>query len=283
MSMITSIPPSFIGIGAMRCGTTWISDMLRAHPDIYIPAHFKELHFFDRYFDKGTDWYFANFSDKGEDQIAGEFTPAYLRGKQALGLIAETCPDARLIISLRNPIARAISHYTFLKNRKSISSSFYDALLDPRFEILKAGLFGEQVQKCLELFPPENVHIIIFDDIKTRPEQVLSDLYQFLGVKADFIPEGISQKSNAKHGVKFKMIAGIVQQIKHLLRSFVKGREGLIKIGFFKLGRLLNRWNSVSVPQFQIDKQANDYLKTFYQDDLNKLNTLLSGRVSHWL
>ena len=283
MSQQNHIYPDFIGVGAMRCGTTWIADMLRAHPDIYIPAHFKELHFFDRHFEKGQAWYFENFADKGADQIAGEFTPAYMRSKQAMEQLAATCPDAKLIISLRHPAERAYSHYTFLKNRKSISSSFYDALFDERFEILKAGLFGEQLEQCLSLFSRENVHVIIFDEIRSNPEGVLKSLYGFLGVAPDFIPQQTSEKVNARHRVRFKFLAQIIQQLKHFLRSSIRGRQGLVRVGFFKLGRIINRLNSTSIDKEPIDEQARAYLRQYYEKDLLKLNSHLSGKVQSWL
>ncbi len=275
--------PDFIGVGAMRCGTTWITDMLRSHPDIFIPAHFKELHFFDRYFDKGSDWYAANFSAKKPNQIAGEFTPSYLRDKQALSLIFQTCPSAKLIISIRNPVKRAFSHYNFLKNGGNISNSFYDALFDKRYEILEAGLFGNQLQNCLKYFSRANIHVIIFDDIIDSPETVTSKLYEFLGVEEDHIPNKLTKKSNAGHKVKSVFIATRFRKLKQLMRPFIKSREGLIKLGFFKYARALNRMNSDRVVKDQMDAKAAEYLEQYYKEDLRLLNDLLDGGVSKWL
>lgn len=49
--------PSFLGIGAMRSGTTWLDQMLRSHADIYMSERRKEVHFFDQYYDRGLSWY----------------------------------------------------------------------------------------------------------------------------------------------------------------------------------------------------------------------------------
>ncbi len=275
--------PDFIGVGAMRCGTTWIADKLRSHPEIFIPPHYKELQFFDRFYENGFEWYLENFSSKGQDQIAGEFTPNYLRHSKALELIHQHLPDVKLIISLRNPIDRAFSHYNFLKNRKNVSESFYDALFDERFEILKAGLYGEQIQKCLEYFQRENIHFVIFDDIQTIPEKVTSELYEYLGVKKDFQPEMLSHKVNARHGVKSKIVSAGLRKLKHMVRPFIRIRQSLINLGVYKLGRKLNLLNAKTTPQIQMEKRARDYLSAYYADDLRLTNSILNGKISHWL
>ena len=56
------IKPNFIGIGAMKCATTWISECLRYHPEIYMSSP-KEIHFFSAYYDKGLDWYLNHFQE----------------------------------------------------------------------------------------------------------------------------------------------------------------------------------------------------------------------------
>lgn len=280
---MTKASPDFIGIGSMRCGTTWLTDMLRSHPDIFIPAHFKELHFFDRYFDRGLDWYTANFSSKKPNQIAGEFTPNYLMDKQVMNLVSQTCPDAKLIVSIRNPVERAFSHYNLLKNGGNISDSFYDALFDDRYALRDAGLYGDQLQNCLKLFPKENIHIIIFNDILQSPEVVMSELFEFLGVDKDHIPTELSKKSNASHEVKSVFIAKNFRKIKQFMRPFIKSRESLIKLGFFKYARALNRMNSDQVAKARIDTKSAEYLSEYYKHDLHLLNDLLDGRVIEWL
>lgn len=275
--------PDFIGIGAMRCGTTWISDKLRSHPDIFIPPHFKELHFFDRYYDKGSDWYRAHFSDKTEHQISGEFTPAYIRDAQALELISQTCPQAKLIISIRNPVERAFSHYNFLKKRENISDSFYDALFDDRYEMLKAGLYGEQIENCLKYFSRDRIHIIIFDEIEASPEQVLLDLFEFLEVDKQHQPDMLTEKVNARHGLKSKTFARGLRNIKNMLRPHTSSSQGPIGQGLHKFGKILNKMNATQVTHEAMDPRAGEYLMKYYKDDLLVLNRLIDGKASHWV
>lgn len=274
--------PSFIGIGAMRCGTTWIAEQLRSHPYIHVPAHYKELHYFDRYYDKGMAWYLANFSGKAEHQITGEFTPYYVRDKQSMIRIARDCPQARLILAIRNPVDRAFSHYTFLKNREHISGSFYESLFDERFDILKAGLYGKQLQVCLELFPREQLHIINFEQIRSAPDQVITELYTFLGVDASYKPDQVLKKENAKHGIKSMWLAHLLRKVKQLARPFTTLRRGLIHLGFYKFGKILNQMNATKVDQEVLDPQAVKYLKEYYQQDQLILKSMLAKEAPNW-
>ena len=274
--------PDFIGIGAMRCGTTWVTEQLRSHPQIHIPPHFKEVHYFDNHYERGIEWYLSNFSEASREQIIGEFTPSYIRESEVLERISSTCPMTKIIISVRHPMDRAFSHYNFLKNRKDISSSFYEALFDERFDILKAGLYGQQIENWLGSFPLDQIHIITFDEIRNSPGQVTSNLYGFLGVDRTHVPEGLSQKANVKHRVKSRLLAHTLRSAKHLIRPYISSRQGLRRLGLFKLGKVFNRLNAAPVEKIDIDQHAVTYLKEYYSEDIKLLNRIMNDRVARW-
>lgn len=274
--------PDFIGIGAMRCGTTWIADKLRKHPEIYVPENFKELHFFDQFYNKGIEWYESNFSKKEEDQISGEFTPKYLRSPKIANLIKKHYPDTKLIISLRNPISRAFSHYNFLKKHTNIESNFYKSLFDKKYEILMAGLYSEQIQRYLNLFPRKNIHIILFDDIKKNPEDVVKNLYTFLEVDHHFRPEKLSKALNKRVGVNIRFIQIYIPKIKQFFRQYILLRTFLKYFGVFFVIRLFSKLNSREPIQI-IDKKSENYLKNYYINDLRILENIVGREVSHWV
>ena len=56
--------PNLLVIGASRAGTTWIDANLRRHPEVFMHAT-KELHFFDRHYDKGLEYYEKCFEGYG--------------------------------------------------------------------------------------------------------------------------------------------------------------------------------------------------------------------------
>ena len=102
--------PSFLFIGGPKCGSTWIYKALKAHPEIYVPEA-KELFFFDKYYNKGFDWYLSYFKniDSGEKAF-GEVSHDYLYSAEAANKIAIDLPDLELILTMNTRMPE-IKHY----------------------------------------------------------------------------------------------------------------------------------------------------------------------------
>ena len=112
--------PDFLIIGTQRGGTTSLYHYLQAHPCIR-PASTKEVHFFDTKFHKGLAWYRGHFPTRieqssvnrlhGHSLMTGEATALYLFHPHAPKRVAKALPFVKLIVLLRNPVDRALSHY----------------------------------------------------------------------------------------------------------------------------------------------------------------------------
>jgi len=279
----TKFSPDFIGIGAMRCGTTWIADKIRKHPEVFMPEIFKELHFFDQFYYKGIEWFELNFNKKEKSQIAGEFTPKYLRDEKVPYLIKKHYPNSKLIISIRNPIERAFSHYNFLQKNKGIKSDFYNSLFDKNYEILIAGLYGEQIQTYLKLFPQNNIHIIFFEDIISNPKDVVKKLYAFLEIDHHFRPMELSKILNKRSSVRFRYFNIYNKYFRQFIRQYIVLRKILRYSGILFIMKTLNKLNSKNNSKETIDKKSVDYLKNYYKNDLLILEKIVDREVSHWL
>ena len=116
---------TFLVIGAQKSGTTWLFQMMRQHPEVAV-AHPKEVDFFNRRanYEKGIDWYYTHFSTRSEHRAVGEVAPNCLWTEvdraevpevslmpNAPALVHGHFPDLKLIVSLRDPVRRAISAY----------------------------------------------------------------------------------------------------------------------------------------------------------------------------
>ena len=121
--------PDFICVGAQKSGTTTLHVLLNKHPKVFLPAT-KELHYFDLNYDRGKKWYSDQFSLAAKGQICGEITPFYLFHKSTPNRIKLLIPNVKLIILLRDPVNRTISHI---------------------FHAQKRGYENEEIEKALEL------------------------------------------------------------------------------------------------------------------------------------
>lgn len=189
--------PDFIIIGTQRGGTTSLYRYLTEHPEVGA-AFRKEVHFFDRYFDKGMDWYRAHFPLQGEFPIVGEASPYYLFHPEAPARIAAAVPAARFIALLRNPVDRAHSQYHHKLKRGLETLTFEQALEqegarlsvsnDPvglpwrHHSYTARGLYAEQLRRWLDRFPRERLLIIKSEEFFAQPEAILHQTQAFLGL-----------------------------------------------------------------------------------------------------
>src|SRR6476646_8031988 len=123
--------PTMLVAGVQKCGTGTIRTALGLHPQIMM-TRIKELHFFDRRFDRGVDWYEDQFDPGPQHKHFGEATPDYIYDPAARQRMAETLPEAKFIVMLRDPVERAYSQYWLIKRKGWEDKTFEEALdLEP--------------------------------------------------------------------------------------------------------------------------------------------------------
>jgi hypothetical protein len=204
--------PDFLIIGAQKAGTTALYAYLRQHPAIAGPP-WKEVSYFDRHYRRGPGWYRGNFPNRlylrrvharsGAVPIVGEASPSYVFHPLAPERVAALVPGARLIALVRNPIDRALSHYHHEVALGREPLSFEDALAaeesrmqgeldrmrDPSYfshawwnhTYASRGLYAEQLERWLQLFPRERVLVVPSDDLGAQPAETYGRVLEFLG------------------------------------------------------------------------------------------------------
>ena len=177
----------FIGIGGQKCGTTWLYEHLRHHPDIAFPAG-KEVHFWDQQRHLGSEWWTGLFPRTDGRIRQGEITPAYaILNRETIREIRALCPDAALFISLRNPMARAWSSALMALGRAEMEyAEASDQWFIDHFRSqgsLRRGNYAACIDNWLSEYPLGRLQIVWFDDIIARPRSVLEALAVHIGVE----------------------------------------------------------------------------------------------------
>lgn len=177
------IRPNFLGIGAAKCGTIWLAEVLSRHPQVYMAAE-KELVFFssEKQYRLGMDWYLSHFDRVRHETAVGEFSVSYMsRSSKAASRIQKFNPSMRLIVVFRNPVWRAYSHYRWLRQIGKCDVDFNDALL--RFPaIVEEGMYYNKLLPYLDLFPRDQFAFLKFEDLMSNPTKVVHDVLEFIGV-----------------------------------------------------------------------------------------------------
>lgn len=174
----------FMMIGAMKCGTTSIAEQLALHPQICF-SRIKEPGYFHKTeaWQAGLNSYHALFEPK-PGQLCGEgstfytFFPEFTDTHRRL---YEYNPALKLIYVMRQPVKRIISHYTHNLVREIDKRSPEQAVFeDPRY--INRSRYGVQIRPYLELFGPENVLLLVFEDYTADQVISLRRIAEFLGI-----------------------------------------------------------------------------------------------------
>lgn len=197
----TSRMPDFFIVGHHKSGTTALYEMLRSHPDIYMPD-LKEPLFFSQELHPGLkagdpqpntlEEYLALFAPAGDGQRAGEASPSYLRSHSAAARIAELAPDARAIAIFREPTSFLRSmHLELLKDHMETEKSLRRAIeREQREAATKPVLwysddhvaYAQQLQRYHEAFGTDKVLALIYDDFRADNEATIRSVLRFLEV-----------------------------------------------------------------------------------------------------
>ncbi len=177
-------PPDYIGIGAQRCGTSWWYDSMRRNPGIQRSPLGKEVHYFDRYW-RGDDpddiaSEYASLFPRRPGNIVGEWTPRYLADHWATPLLRKAAPNARLLVLLRDPVARYRSAIARLERKASERGT--RVLLPQVNDAAWRGFYFEQLRHVFDFFPREQVLVLQFERCTMEPVEEMERTCRFLGV-----------------------------------------------------------------------------------------------------
>jgi Sulfotransferase domain len=186
--------PSFIIAGTQKGGTTWLEHNLNSHPQICTPR--RQLHFFDRHYDRGLEWYRAQFADCTDAPCLGEKTTEYLdtfRCEEMAARIARDLPEVKLIFMLRDPVDRAFSAVQHMVNSglelppDDVEALLHDDAARPdssSFRYLARGLYARQLEIYRRHISPERIRCLVLEeDVRQEPETSWHQICAFLGVE----------------------------------------------------------------------------------------------------
>jgi hypothetical protein len=203
--------PDALIIGAQKAGTTSLFSYLAQHPDVSV-SRAKEVHYFDNAFDKGENWYRSHFERGRGDEVFIEASPYYLYHPLAPARSSALLPRAKLIVLLREPVARALSHYQHVVDHGFEPLSFEEAIASEtrrlggseerlargqiarslehqRYSYRSRGLYAYQIERWLEYFPASAFLFLKAEEMFASPQPVFDRVCDFLGVPTVAIPD----------------------------------------------------------------------------------------------
>ncbi len=227
--------PSFIYIGADKAGSSWLFDVMQWHPSIYVtPA--KDTYFFDRHYERGIDWYRSQFSGAKGQEVIAEICHDYLYSEAAAERMYRDIPEAKLMVTLREPAERARSAYLYLRTF-GISRTTFEVALREHEELISHGCYGTALKAYLGRFPRKQIHACLFDDLKSDPQRFAKRLFEFLEVPVRELPEELCRPVRQASAARNSLVAGSLRKS----AAFVRSRGFPSVVGRVKSNKYLHR------------------------------------------
>lgn len=283
--------PDFILIGAPKCGTTALFEFLGQHPEVRLsPA--KEPHYFSYLGDGLPLWATKTEEDYGklfdpyDSRVQGEASTWYLYSPTAAATIRERVPEAKIIAMLRNPVERAFSSYLFrLQNGWETYANFKAAVrAEPQrisegaewdFHYVAAGLYHRQLARYYDLFPSDQIKVLLHEDFRQSPEECLRSVCGFLGIDAGFAFD-TKLAINVTKPPRFPLLN------RFLARNpgFIERMRGIVPSCIYGPVSQLKHLNQKSRPSMDVGLRRE--LAEYYRDDIKRLELLLQKDLSIW-
>lgn len=293
--------PNFLIVGVARCGTTSLFHYLEQHPEIGMskikePKYFSSLDLILPQKGVGDDTVFSKvianemdynklFEGLEKYKTIGEGSSDYFYyHKTVIPRIKENLGDVKIIICLRNPVERAFSAYSNLVRDSREQLSFSEGLklekerIDNNWDWMwhykKSGLYAEALEHYKKEFT--NVKVVFFSDLESNSQGVLREIFEFLGVNKDVLIDFSTRYSHS--GKPRSKIVSLLTSRKNPL--IFRAREIALKL---IPRRYLEKIASKLFKKDTIDSKVHLELKSFFKEDILKLETLVNRDLKSWL
>jgi len=302
-------------VGAAKAGTTSLSHLLSLHADINF-SPIKEPNFFstdidilkfseaykkrtqfigENYFNKvplqplqlsfvrKSEQYAQLFKATREYKYYAEASTSYLFSNLAAKNIWEYNPEAKILIILRNPYERTLSHYNMALKYGFVNKSFAESLkqdIDKKNKawgqselFIELSSYFYQVERYFNIFPKKQVKIILFEDLVEKQEDTLNSIYDFLGITKIAIPHNIHK--NKGEIPRFPTINKLLydfgaNKFINSYKIFPNAKKKLKTI-------LLKKTKSKEIPVNVIQ-----ILRPYFLEEIQNTAKLINRDLSHW-
>jgi len=273
--------PNFLIIGAAKAGTTSLHSYLALHPQIHMSRH-KELAFFDDRlrWSKGLDWYKSYFDSSYP--VNGESSPQYTIHPTVLGVperIKEVLGAPKLIYIVRDPIDRMLSEYTQIWDLWPDAEKFDIAEIQSSTPY-HCSCYATQLSRYLDLFPKENVLMLVLERLNANPVETLQLVFRFLGVDDKFTSPDFTRRLNTGEEKRF-VTPWFEKTAPHFLQKELREPSWMpwpVNRMFHHLARI----GGEEIKKPRITKDQEHRLEEMFTGEVRRLRDFMADPLPEW-
>lgn len=279
------IRPTFIGIGAQKCASSWLHRIAACHPQVGVSAE-KEVDFFSYRFDHGYQWYEDRFRHCADRGAVGETSPSYFCDPRAPMRVRRYNPCARIIVSLRDPVERALSNHRHEVRVGHVRGDLrFSTGLDNNPMYIDQGRYATHLRRWFRHFRPEQLLVVLMEDIVRDPLAVSRTVYRFMGVDPAFVPLAPAQRDNPGYATRYRPLARLKDGIHHYVDSIAPVEwmwRSASALGLRSLYRRVNVVPSEAVIPAP-DQATLMRLREVFEPEVHELSRMLGRPLDAWL
>jgi hypothetical protein len=270
--------PDFLAVGPQRTGTTWLHEVMRDH--VGLPRGTKETDFFLKNYSKGLDWYLEYFQGYPPRMPLGEVDPNYFGEDLARERIAKDIPNAKIVVTLRDPVERAYSSYRVMRRDAWTRVGFEETVSKNRI-IRESSRYAYHLAKWRRSFGIERVLICLYDDLEQRPQKFLDDICDFVGaprIKVEGSPLASERVNAVTHAPRSRKLAQNARNARDWMRlhRWHSTIEVLEKAGVWKF--CFGGGEEFGV----LDGNVEARLRAHFRPEVESLERLIGRDLSAW-
>ena len=260
-------PIDFIFVGPSKTASTWIYHTLIEHPEIEIPKA-KDTYYFTTEFWRGERWFHSLF--KGEKKFLGEICHDYLIDQNALNKIKSYNDKIKIIVCVRDPLARSLSSYRFIKsNGLILPKDNVEKILKSYPQIKEESLYFKYIELLVEKFNLNQIYLCNYDTLKDNPQEFINGVTNFLQCSPMYLTDAQKKPVNLSRQYRIWIVSRLGKLCANLIRK--AGYPNIV--GVLKMNKVISSVffkNFKNTNDFEIEKElvkkiemsvASDWLK----------------------
>lgn len=298
--------PNFIIAGTSAGGTSFLSAAIVQHPQVYMPVPMRpEPHFFYKSWEyqKGEEYYQKKwFSNVKNETAIGERSSSYIfGGEQVARKMFDLIPEAKIIITLRNPIERAYANYRYTALQGLESVDFDTALAKEEqrvneqqgiwaeiqpFNYTGRGFYSAQINAFLKYFKQDQLLILKSEEIRKHPQETFTKVFNFISVDPQFepkLPPDHSSLSVKDPALQMQLRNYFQERFDLVIEAIRKHEEPEAYCSSEDdVHRLQDLKQNLQEEKVPMSDWARSFLQDVYSEDISKLTEFVDFSVADW-
>ena len=272
-------PATFTGIGAQKTASTWLHGVLAQLPGVSTSDP-KELDFFSSTFDRGYEWYERHFDPDAAHR--GEVSPSYFIDADAPERARRYNPDMRILVTLRDPVARAYSNHMHEVRAGHVSGAnlCFESALENNPLYIEQGRYPLHLRRWTDAFGADNVLVLFQEDIRADADMQTRRVADFLGI--DGSATVVQRKANESAEYRNRTVGMTLWRAGRLARRAGLGGavEGIKQLPGIRQFRAANR-REIRDTVEPMTPETERRLTDLYRAEVAELADLV-GRMPPW-